>query len=469
MLKFIEPLMRRMNGVKCAMLALVMTVAAVPANADAPEWSSVYHQIEQMIKAPTFKNADYVITKYGASTKASAARNQKAINKAIATCSRKGGGRVIVPAGEWNTGALTLKSNVNLVVEKDAKLLFAFDTSLYPLVRTRWEGMDCYNYQPCIYADGVQNVAITGEGTIDGNASNERWWFMTGVERLGYKEGLENCKYTGARNKLLQMVSDGTPVEQRVFGKGSGLRPQLINIMNGQNVLIEGVTLLRSPFWVIHPVFCKNLTVRNVKIWNEGPNGDGCDPESCDGVLIENCRFHTGDDCIAIKSGRNQDGRLDGRASQNIIVRNCDMEDGHGGVVIGSEIAAGAKNVFVENCRMDSENLDRVIRIKSNPCRGGVTENVFVRNVEVGKCGEAVLKINLDYDRREQCCRDYPPTVRNIWLENVTCKQSKNGVYIIGMPDHDNVYGIHVKNCKFEGIKEQTVKVTGLAHDLDLF
>lgn len=448
------------------MLAVAMLL---PLLASATEWETTYQQILSGIKAPTFKAKDYVITKYGAKTTATAAKNQKAINRAIDECSLKGGGRVVVPAGEFTTGAITLKSHVNLVVEKGATLLFAFDTDLYPLVRTRWEGMDCYNYQPCIYGIDVTDVAITGEGTIDGGASNEKWWFMTGVERLGYKEGLENCKYTGKRNELLKMVGDQTPVEQRRFGKGCGLRPQLINIMNGQNVLIEGVTLLRSPFWVMHPVFCKNLIVRNVNVWNEGPNGDGCDPESCDGVLIEGCKFHTGDDCIAIKSGRNQDGRLDGRPSQNIIVRNCEMQDGHGGVVIGSEIAAGANNVFVENCNMDSENLDRVIRIKSNPCRGGIIENVFVRNVKVGKCGEAVLKINLNYDPKEQCCRDYPPTVRNIWLDNVTCNSSKMGVYIIGMPDKDNVYGIHVKNCKFDGIKEQTVKVTGLAHGLDLF
>lgn len=450
-------------------LGLLLLVLALPVLADAPEWETAYGEVESAIKAPAFASKDYVITRFGAKTDANAAKNQRAINKAIAYCSKNGGGRVVVPAGEWKTGAIRLQSGVNLVVEKGATLLFVFDTNLYPLVRTRWEGMDCYNYSPCIYGENVKNVGITGEGTIDGGASNERWWFMTGVERLGYKEGLENCKYTGSRNKLLKMVSEQTPLKERVFGKGCGLRPQLINIVSGQNILIEGVTLLRSPFWVIHPLFCKNLTVRNVKIWNEGPNGDGCDPESCNGVLIEGCNFHTGDDCIAIKSGRNQDGRADGRPSENIIVRNCKMEDGHGGVVIGSEIAAGVRNVFVENCYMDSENLDRVIRIKTNPCRGGITENVFVRNVQVGKCGESVLKINLDYDHKEQCCRDYPPTVRNIWLEHVICNQSNFGVLIVGMPDKDNVYGIHVKDCKFSGIKQQTVKVTGMAHGLDLF
>lgn len=451
---------------KVFILLSLLVVDILAAKADAPEWQTTYKQVESSMKSPVFNGRNYVITKFGASTKASAAQNQKAINKAIVTCSRKGGGRVVVPAGTWNTGALTLKSGVNLVVEKDARIVFAFDTSLYPLVRTRWEGMDCYNYQPCIYGNNVSNVGITGEGTIDGGASNDAWWFMTGVERFGYKDGRENCKYTGARNKLLKMVAYGVPLKERIFGKGYGLRPQLINIIDGQNILIEGVTLLRSPFWVIHPVFCKNLTVKNVHIWNEGPNGDGCDPESCDGVLIEGCRFHTGDDCIAIKSGRNQDGRADGRPSQNIIVRNCDMEDGHGGVVVGSEIAAGVRNVFVENCRMDSKNLERVIRIKSNPCRGGTTENIFVRNVKVGRCKEAVLKINLDYDPKEQCCRDFPPTVHNVWVENSTCEESENGVFIVGLADNDNIYDIHVRNCKFDGIKNQTIKVTGKAHGL---
>lgn len=452
-------------------LTLLLLSLALPLICNASEWDNVYPTLEKTIKAPTFTSKEYVITKFGASTKASAAKNQKAINKAIATCSKRGGGRVVVPEGKWLTGAITLKSGVNLVIVKGATLLFSSDTSLYPLVRTRWEGIDCYNYQPLIYANGAKNIGITGEGTIDGGAGNDAWWPMTGVERFGYKQGTgqENCKYTGKRKELGRMCEEQVPVEQRRFGKGCGLRPQLINIVNSENIIIEGVTLLRSPFWVMHPLFCKNLTVRGVHVYNEGPNGDGCDPESCDGVLIENCTFHTGDDCIAIKSGRNQDGRLDGRPSQNIIVRNCEMQDGHGGVVIGSEIAAGVRNVFVENCKMDSPNLERVIRIKSNPCRGGVTENVFVRNIVVGQCREAVLKINLDYDNKEQCDRNNPPTVRNVWLDNVTSNKSQFGVYIIGLTDHDNIYGIHVKNCKLEGISNSLVQVTGRAHGLDLF
>lgn len=168
------------------------------------------------------------------------------------------------------------------------------------------------------------------------------------------------------------MAEDGVDMDERRFGPEDGLRPQLINFNQCDGILIENVTLLRSPFWVIHPLLSKNVVVRGVHINNDGPNGDGCDPESCDGVLIENCFFNTGDDCIAIKSGRNNDGRLWERPSENIIIRNCEMQNGHGGVVIGSEISGGCRNVYAENNKMDSPNLDRVVRIKTNTCRGRV-------------------------------------------------------------------------------------------------
>ena len=188
------------------------------------------------------------------------------------------------------------------------------------------------------------------------------------------------------------------------------LRPQLINLYRCKNILIQDLTLTRPAFWTIHPLMCENITVKGVTMHTQGaPNGDGCDPESCKNVLIEDCFFNTGDDCIAIKSGRNGDGRIWSMPSENIIVRNCRMQNGHGGVVIGSEISGGYRNLFVEDCEMDSPSLERVIRIKTNDCRGGVIENVYVRNVNVGQCREAVLKINLIYEPGEKCARDFPP------------------------------------------------------------
>ena len=448
---------------------------ALTASAQQSAWDTEYKQIENSIKAPEFANREFVITKYGASLKATAKANQKAINNAIAKCSKAGGGRVVVPAGTWNTGAITLQSNVNLVIEKGATLLFAFDTNLYPLVRTRWEGLDCWNYQPCIYAYQAKNIAITGEGTIDGNATSDTWWAMSG--KKGYKENpnIPENQNRGSRAALLKYAEDGVDMDQRRFGKGYGLRPQLVNLNQCENILIEGVTMLRSPFWVIHPLLSKNITVRNVKVWNEGPNGDGCDPESCENVLIEGCTFHTGDDCIAIKSGRNADGRAGatgrfaGIPSKNLIIRNCVMEDGHGGVVIGSEISGGCQNVFAENCKMDSPNLERVLRIKTNSCRGGIIENIHFRNVTVGQCQEAVLKINTDYEPKEVCCRGFYPQVRHVYMDNVTCQKAKYGVMIVGYEADSLAYtvnNIYVSNSKFDGVYDKPVYQVGQAQDV---
>ena len=448
-------------------LLLILSTLALPLAMLAAGWDTDYEQIEKSIRKVTFPDKKFVITKYGASTKAKAAKNQKAINKAIEACSKAGGGQVVVPEGTWETGAIRLKSHVNLVVEKGATLLFAFDTSLYPTVLTRWEGLDVWNYSPCIYAYDETDVAITGEGIIDGNGSLDTWWPMCGHSKYGWTEAVTESQRE-SRPELLRMAEDGVDLNQRQFGKGKGLRPQLINLYKCDGILIEDVTLLRSPFWVIHPLLSNDITVRGVKIWNEGPNGDGCDPESCNRVLIENCIFHTGDDCIAIKSGRNMDGRKWNIPSQNIIVRNCEMQDGHGGVVIGSEISGGCRNVFVENCKMDSPNLDRVLRIKTNSCRGGVIENIYMRKVEVGECREAVMRINLNYEPKEVCCRGFNPTVRNVYMEQVNSKKSKYGILLNGLEDADNIYDIHVKDCRFNGVKDKGLERTGLSHGLEL-
>lgn len=448
------------------LLQLLFVAIIVPIAAQAKAWDdNEYKRIEQSIKAPTFPERDFVITKYGAKTGNTAAKNQKAINKAILACSKRGGGRVIVPAGTYLTGAITLLSNVNLVVEKDAKLQFVFEPDLYPVVPTRWEGLDCHNVSPCIYAYKQQNIAVTGEGTIDGGGSKETWWQWTGVPYFGGAPDKLPNQRSGTRARLLKQAEDGVDMNERIFTKNDGLRPQLINFNQCENILLEDLTLLRSPFWVIHPLLSKNITVRGMKIINDGPNGDGCDPESCDGVLIENCYFNTGDDCIAIKSGRNRDGRLWDRPSENIIIRNCEMKNGHGGVVIGSEISGGCRNVYAENNVMDSPELERVVRIKTNTCRGGIIENINARNIKVGVCKESVLKINLDYEHNEICCRGYIPTVRNINIENITCEKSQYGVQIIALDTACYVYDINVKNCRFNGVRDGN-SIKGMTRDV---
>ncbi len=443
--------------------SVLILMVLFPLIALADGWNEAeYRAIERSIEQPKIAERTVVITKFGAKTTASAVQNQQAIHRAIAYLAKQGGGKVIVPAGKWHTGALRLVSGIELVVSKDACLQFVFDRSLYPLVKTSWEGMMCWNYSPCIYSYGADDVVVSGEGTIDGGGSNETWWPMCGKQVFGYVKGVtKEAQLSGSRRRLQQLAEDDVPWDERRFGLGQGLRPQLINFVKGNRVRVSGVTLLHSPFWVIHPLLCKNVTVDGVKIWNEGPNGDGCDPEACENVLIQNTHFHTGDDCIAIKSGRNNDGRMWNKPSRNIIIRNCVMEDGHGGIVIGSEISGGCKNVYAEDCTMDSPHLDRVLRIKTNNCRGGRIENINMRRVKVGQCKEAVVKINLDYEPEEPCYRGFEPEVRDVNIEDVTCRKSAYGVLIVGRDSVENVSDIRLKDCVFNGIGRENVRITG--------
>jgi polygalacturonase len=441
-----------MNYKRILATAIIMAVTGCYVSAQSDNntaWKKEYSKVSKQIKEPRFKKAEFNIADYGALPDKPEFLNSKIINSTIDLCSSKGGGTVVVPKGTWHTGPVVLKSNVNLHIAEGAILLFTPDTSQYPKVLTRWEGMDCYNVSPMIYAYGQENIAITGKGIIDGGASRENWW---GLRRLSAVPG----QPLRGRPLLMEWNEKGTAVEERRMFANDNLRPQLINLYKCKGILIEGLTLNRPAFWTIHPLMCENLTVRGVTINTEGaPNGDGCDPESCRNVLIENCAFNTGDDCIAIKSGRNGDGRKWNIPSENIIVRNCQMKNGHGGVVIGSEISGGYRNLFVENCEMNSPLLDRVIRIKTNNCRGGVIENIYVRNVTVGQCREAVLLIDLTYEPNENCRRDFPPSVRNVYLDNVTSMQSRYGVFITGFKDMTNISDINLINCVWTNVKEE--------------
>lgn len=421
---------------------------------EADPWAEADAVIGQM-SVVSFPERSVSITDFGAVEGDSLNLSHEAINLAILSMNQSGGGTVIVPKGTFYTGPITLKSNVRLHLSEGAVLKFSTDRSLYfPAVLTRWEGVDCYNASPLIYAYGETNIAITGSGTIDGCASKENWWGrQSSVERSDFRESPSSPLHRASRLRILEMGEKQVPMHERIFNEVDCLRPQTINFNHCTTVLIEGVTLLRSPFWVIHPVFCKDMTVRGVTVVNDGPNGDGCDPESCKNVLIEDCTFDTGDDCVAIKSGRNEDGRRWNTPSENIIVRGCRMVDGHGGVVIGSEISGGFRNLYVENCRMDSPNLDRVIRIKTSTARGGIIENVYVRNVEVGQCREAVLRINLNYEPKEEAKRGFIPEVRNVLLENVTCSSSEYGVWMCGLDDEVKINDVTLRNCKFDGVK----------------
>lgn len=403
-----------------------------------------YESVLARIKAPTFPDRDFPITDFGAKAGADAT---DAIRSAIDACTKAGGGRVVVPPGEWLTGAIHLKSNVNLHVSAGATLRWTFDLTKYPVVFTRWEGVECMNYSPFIYAFEQENIAITGAGTLDGGADWETWWSWNNKSKGAVKQKPD-------RDALITMGESNTPVEQRVFGPGHFLRPNFIQPYRCKNILIEGVTILRSPMWEIHPVLSQNITVRGVKITTHGPNNDGCDPESSRDILIEDCLFDTGDDCIAIKSGRNGDGRRVNVPTENVVIRNCVMKDGHGGVVLGSECTGGIRNVFVENCRMDSPNLDRGLRFKNNAVRGGILENVFMRNVTIGRVGEAVLTIDLLYE--EGANGAFKPIVRNVQMDNITSSASPRVMYIRGFPGAV-IENIRIANSTFNNVTDPEV------------
>ena len=453
----------------CAAAAVLLLAGCGSAVGTGDPWAEA-DRIAAGISIPEFPERSVSITDFGAVAGDSLRLSGEAINLAILEMNQQGGGTVVVPDGVFYTGPITMKSNVRLHLSDSAVLKFVPDVRLYfPAVLTRWEGVDCWNARPLIYAFGETNIAITGGGTIDGGAGPDNWWKrQREIERSDFRPSPGAPEMRASRLRLLDMGENHVPMSGRIFNETDCLRPQTVNFYRCTTVLIEGVTLINSPFWVIHPLFCNDLTVRGVTIVNDGPNGDGCDPESCRNVLIEDCVFDTGDDCIAIKSGRNEDGRRWNVPSENIVVRGCTMADGHGGVVIGSEISGGFRNLFVENCRMSSPNLDRVIRIKTSTARGGLIENIYVRNVEVGQCREAVLRINLNYEPREQARRGFWPEVRNVRLENVNCASSEYALWLSGLEDRTNISGVSLSNCVFDGVETGGSHVDGLVGDIVL-
>lgn len=416
-----------------------------------PAWAQL-PTILKRIKAPVFPRRDFAITRYGA-----VGDGQKdctsAFAKAIAACNKAGGGRVVVPAGKFLTGAIHLKSNVNLHVTANATILFSQDQTKYlPVVFSRWEGMELMNYSPFIYAFEQQNIAITGPGVLDGQSNNQAWWPWNGRAGYGWKEGQPNQRKD--RAALAEMVERGVPVSERVFGQGTYLRPQFIQPYRCKNVLIEGVSITNSPMWEIHPVLSTNVTVRGVRVNSHGPNNDGCNPESCTDVLIKDCYFDTGDDCIAIKSGRNADGRRLNAPSQNIVIQGCEMKDGHGGVTIGSEISGGVRNVFAENCRMDSPNLDHALRVKNNAMRGGLLENFYFRNIAIGQVAHAAITIDFNYEEGER--GKFTPVMRNFVVDNLRSGKSKYALDVQGFKNAP-IYDLRLENCTFDKVENPSI------------
>lgn len=414
-------------------------------------WDKVA-EIQSNISAPVFPDQEFNILNFGAMGNGNFDCTE-AISQAILLCHNSGGGRVIIPPGDYLTGPIHLKSNVNLNIQKDATLLFSTDYDAYlPVVLTRFEGVECMNYSPLIYAYEAENIAISGSGTVNGQASNSIWWPWAGKAEYGWNSSITS--QFDDRDSLFQMGEAKIPVEKRIFGKNHYLRPNFIQFYKCRSILIDSITVINSPMWEIHPVLSENIIVQNIVIKSHGPNNDGCNPESSKNILIQNCYFDTGDDCIAIKSGRNGDGRRINVPSENIIVRNCTMKDGHGGVVIGSETSGGVRNVYVENCTMDSPHLERALRIKTNSLRGGIIENIFMRKVTVGEVSDAILRINFNYENGDAGA--HTPIVRNVSMSEVTSQKS---LYVLALDGYERspITNINITDCNFEGVREKNI------------
>ena len=434
-------------------LLCLTTVLSSCDNKESTAWDKMTEVFDKIIP-PTFPNRNYVITDY---YDGKDSLYTDAINQAIVICSKQGGGKVVIPKGEYPTAPIRLKSNVNLHLSDSAILRFTTNCNLFDTVQTRIEGIDCYNISPLIYAYGEINIAITGNGIMDGQANKDNWFSDKRIRGKVQGDG----KIVNEKTLLYEMKENSIPFKERVLMGENGIRPQFINLYKCKNILLEGFTINRSPFWLIHLLMSENVTVRKVNMQSHGHNNDGCDPESCKNVLIEDCDFDTGDDCIAIKSGRDEDGRYWNIPSENIIVRNCRMKDGHAGVAIGSEITGGCRNVWVEDCLMDSPELDRIIRIKSNAMRGGKVENIFVRNIIVGECKESILGFEQKYWHVED--GPYLPYFHNIHLENIISKKSQYVLKLDGFDDKVQARDIFVKECVFDGVAMPEInQITGV-------
>jgi polygalacturonase len=369
------------------------------------------------LQRPAFADRVVNITDHGAKP-GGEVKNTAAFAAAIQAVAEAGGGRVLVPAGVWLTGPIHLRSHIDLHLSEGAVVKFSDVMEDYlPPVFVRSGGIELYNYSPLIYARGCEDIAITGPGRLDGNAA--AWWDWKSRET----------------RESFAMGAAGVPVEKRVFGtREAAIRPSFIGLVECKNILLEGFTIGGGPNWTIHSIYSENIIVRRVNVDTDGPNNDGLDPDSCRNVLVEYCNFSTGDDCVVLKSGYDQDGRRVGRPTENVVMRHCTSKRGHGGLVIGSEMSGSVRNVYMHDC--DFEGTDRVLRIKSRPGRGGVVENVWVRDVTARDLQREVVILNMDYSSDPNAPVDnFPPTFRNIHVSRVNAVGAPVAIRITGLKD----------------------------------
>ncbi len=415
------------------------------------------------VKAPVFPNRTINLRDYGAKGDGSSLCTD-AFAKAINELSSKGGGKLIVPQGVWFTGPIELKSNVNLHLEKGAVVLFSGDETLYPIIKTSFEGLDTRRCQSPLSANGATNIAVTGQGAFDGNGvcwrplkrskvTSSQWKSITSQGGVFKREDLwfPSEGYLKGDSMAQMNVPVGLRSDKEWESIRKFLRPVMVSLVGCKNVLLKDVIFQNSPAWNIHPLMCENIIIDHVLARNPSyaQNGDGLDLESCKNALIVNSTFDAGDDGICIKSGKDADGRKRGKPCENVIVDGCTVFQGHGGFVVGSEMSGGVKNILVQNCQFLGTDVG--LRFKSCRGRGGVVSNIFIRNISMFDIQADAITFNLYYGGKSvvemmesgetannvdmQPVDETTPEFRDIHIENVVCRNANRALYFNGLPE----------------------------------
>lgn len=440
---------RRILGIT----VLMTSIAAAAAQSTQYSWQNLPH-----ITLPSFKNDTFNIKKYGAKPDG-ISLNTEPINKAIADCSAKGGGVVLIPQGFWLTGPLVLKSNVNLHISRAALLQFTADKNQYPLVEGNYEGHAAVRNQSPVSGTGLENIAITGEGIIDGHGevwraisrsrlTDAEWQKL--VSSGGTNDGktwYPSASYIeGSKTPAAGVILPGKSLKDYESIRDF-LRPNMIVLTSCKKVLLQGVTFQNSPAWCLHPLLCQDLTLSDVHVrnlWN-AQNGDGIDVESCKNVLIEGSTFDAGDDGICIKSGRDEEGRRRGVPTENVIIKNDIVYRAHGGFVIGSEMSGGARNIFVSDCTFIGTDIG--LRFKTTRGRGGVVENIYIKNISMRDILHEAILFDMYYvakppsgtepvnDETTIPVTEATPQFRDFYVNNVVCDGAEKAIMIRGLPE----------------------------------
>ncbi|MDR1716141.1 MAG: glycoside hydrolase family 28 protein [Prevotella sp.] len=431
-----------------------------------------------VIQHPVFPSNKVSITDFGGVADG-ITLNTEAFAKAIDALSKKGGGTLFVPSGVWYTGPIVFKSNINLHLEKGALILFSADFNLYPLVNTVFEGLDTRRCQSPISGRNLENIAITGKGSINGSGEAWRPLKKSKVTEIHWKKVITSGGVVKDDNywfpskgslKGLEISDMNVPrqdlTEAEWMEIKDFLRPVMVSFIECKNVLLEGVLFENSPSWNIHPLMCENVILDNVMVRNPGyaQNGDGLDLESCKNSIIVNSIFDVGDDAICIKSGKDEDGRRRNRPTENVLIDNCKVFQGHGGFVVGSEMSGSVRNILVSNCQFLGTDVG--LRFKSCRGRGGVVENIYIRDINMFDIATESFLFDLYYGGKSAvesledgdtipvtstilAVDETTPAFKNIYVKNLVSRNARRAMFFNGLPE-----------MKIENINVEDVTIT---------